>query len=45
MLAYILQMAGPRNQTHSPGIASAMLYQLSYREPHDLYMGIIAYQG
>lgn len=30
MHAYILCMSGPGNQTHYPGVASAMLYQLSY---------------
>lgn len=28
--AVMLHMAGPGNQTHDPGVASAMLYQLSY---------------
>lgn len=33
MHAYILCMSGPGNQTHYPGVARAMLYQMSYRGP------------
>lgn len=36
MCAYILHMSNPWNQTDYSGVASAMLYQLSYREPHGL---------
>lgn len=33
MHAYIY-VSGPGNQTHYPDVASAMLYQLNYRGPH-----------
>lgn len=34
MLAYILRMVGPKNQTHNLGGASTMLYQLNHTGPH-----------
>jgi hypothetical protein len=34
MHAYILYTDGPGNQTHYPGIASTMLYQLTATEDH-----------
>ena len=33
MRSYILHMVGPGNQTHYPGVTSAMLYHLSYKGP------------
>ena len=33
MRAYILRTGGPGNRTQYPAVASAMLYQLSYRRP------------
>ncbi len=41
---YILSaLAFPGNQTHDLGVASAMLYQLSYRKAHYVCICILSY--
>lgn len=40
MLAYILHMGVPRNQTHNPGGANTVLYRLSHTGPEKVVNNI-----